>query len=492
MLGRPTEMTEPGPAALRPLAPLRVLQALCTILLVEKLLLFVFAGVFQDEAYYWLWGQHPALSYYDHPPLNAWLQGLSGAIFGWNKLALRLPVALALLADIAIVWQLSRLLAPGRPEHFWTTLLLFLATPMFFAVTAVALPDHLMVTFVLLALLFLFRFERSWPAAPRWSDLYLGAAAIGLAALSKYNGAFVGLGLALAILILPRLRPLLLRPQLYLAGLIAVALQSPVIAWNLQQDLASFGFILGGRHAGLLGGWDGVRGFAIGLVLVMGPFLLLPLARFGLRSTGMDGLARTIFWLSTITIAFLATRTNTLFHWNLVAYLAALPFLALHLRWRWLGWLHVAYGALFLSLMLVNYAVQPLTDIDALGDEATAWAYGWDEAADAVRAAEADHPGAFIAAADYTTASLLGFALESPDVTSLSPRRDQFDYWFDPAAAAGKDAILLGDRWRPLGDAIMAQFEAVTPLAELPVVRGGQEINRFRLYLGTGFSPALP
>ena len=34
--------------------------------------------------------------------------------------------------------------------------------------------------------------------------------------------------------------------------------------------------------------------------------------------------------------------------------------------------------------------------------------------------------------------------------------------------------------------------EAVTPLAELPVVRGGQEINRFRLYLGTGFSPALP
>lgn len=489
MLGRATTLTEPGPAEPRPLAPLRVLQVLCAILLVEKLLIFAFAGVFQDEAYYWLWGQHPALSFYDHPPLNAWLQGLSGALLGWNKLALRLPVALVLLADIAIVWQLSRLVAPGRPEHFWTTLLLFLATPMFFAVTAVALPDHLMVTFVLLALLFLFRFERTWPAAPRWTDLYLGAAAIGLATLSKYNGAFVGLGLALAILILPRLRPLLLRPQLYLAALIAIALQAPVIIWNLQQGMASFGFILGGRHAGLLGGWDGVRGFAIGLVLVIGPFLLLPMFRFATRSTGGDGLARTIFWLSTLTIAFLATRTNTLFHWNLVAYLAALPFLALHLRWRWLGWLHVAYGALFLSLMLVNYAIQPLTDIDALGDEATAWAYGWDEAAAAVRTARADHPESFIAAADYTTAALLGFALQDADVTSLSPRRDQFDYWFSPEAAAGRDAILLGDRWRPLSDAITSQFSQVTPLAELPVLRGGQEINRFRLYLGSSFSP---
>ena len=35
-----------------------------------------------DEAYYWMWGQHPALSYYDHPPLNSWLLSLSSAVFG--------------------------------------------------------------------------------------------------------------------------------------------------------------------------------------------------------------------------------------------------------------------------------------------------------------------------------------------------------------------------------------------------------------------------
>ena len=31
-----------------------------------------------DEAYYWLWGQHLDWSYYDHPPLAAWLERLSG------------------------------------------------------------------------------------------------------------------------------------------------------------------------------------------------------------------------------------------------------------------------------------------------------------------------------------------------------------------------------------------------------------------------------
>ena len=88
----------------RALAPLGVLKALVAAMLAVKAVLLVSAGVFQDEAYCWLWGQHPALSYYDHPPLNAWLQGIAGALFGWNRFALRIMVALALVADIWLIW----------------------------------------------------------------------------------------------------------------------------------------------------------------------------------------------------------------------------------------------------------------------------------------------------------------------------------------------------------------------------------------------------
>ncbi|KOR27793.1 hypothetical protein TI03_06155 [Achromatium sp. WMS1] len=30
-----------------------------------------------DEAYYWYWSQYPDLSYFDHPPLLAWLMWIS-------------------------------------------------------------------------------------------------------------------------------------------------------------------------------------------------------------------------------------------------------------------------------------------------------------------------------------------------------------------------------------------------------------------------------
>ena len=36
-----------------------------------RVLYALFAGPSPDEAYYWLWGQHPGLSYYDHAPFHA-------------------------------------------------------------------------------------------------------------------------------------------------------------------------------------------------------------------------------------------------------------------------------------------------------------------------------------------------------------------------------------------------------------------------------------
>ncbi len=33
-----------------------------------------------DEPYYWLWAQHPAWGYVDHPPLAAWLSAPSSAL----------------------------------------------------------------------------------------------------------------------------------------------------------------------------------------------------------------------------------------------------------------------------------------------------------------------------------------------------------------------------------------------------------------------------
>jgi 4-amino-4-deoxy-L-arabinose transferase-like glycosyltransferase len=475
------------------LAPLTLLKWTAALLLAGKLALLVASGTFMDEAYYWMWGQHPALSYYDHPPLNAWLQGLAGAVFGWNRLGLRVMVALALAGDILVLYLLAKKLAPEAwQQHFWLTLVLFLATPIFFAVTAVALPDHLLVLGMLAAFYFFVSFFRDWRDGPDTSyrDLYLGALFLGLAALAKYNAVFLALGLGLFILISPRYRSLLRKPQLYVAAAISLALQAPVLAWNLQEGWASFGFILGGRHAGLAASSVGVIGWLMGVVLFLSPFLLVPIGSFLLRPGSDAGrLGRIVFLVSTLAIFGISFATSTLFHWNLVAYLVALPFLAFHFRWRWLYWAQIAYGVLFMGFALVNYSIVPLTDVNAIRDEASAWVYGWDETAVAVEAARAANGAGFVAAPDYTTAALLGFAMQDRDVVSLSPKTDQFDFWFDPAAHAGETAILFGDDWRPLTAEVTGRFEEVVLLQEIAVVRFGKPLDTHRIYLAKGFRP---
>ncbi|MHB1109812.1 MAG: hypothetical protein ACYCZU_05790, partial [Devosia sp.] len=49
-----------------------------------------------DEAYYWMWGQHLALSYFDHPPLQGWLLGVVAQLFGWHPFNTRLLTWLTL------------------------------------------------------------------------------------------------------------------------------------------------------------------------------------------------------------------------------------------------------------------------------------------------------------------------------------------------------------------------------------------------------------
>ena len=79
--------------------------------------------------------------------------------------------------------------------------------------------------------------------------------------------------------------------------------------------------------------------------------------------------------------------------------------------------------------------------------------------------------------------------MRNPDVTSLSPRVDQFDFWFDPAAHAGETAILFGDDWRPLSGEVSARFDEVTLLEEIAVSRFGKPLDTHRIYLGKGFRP---
>ncbi|MDB5562599.1 MAG: Dolichyl-phosphate-mannose-protein mannosyltransferase [Hyphomicrobiales bacterium] len=490
-------MTDPnGPSAgVPPILSVATLRWMAALLLACKVVLWLSAGPFMDETYYWIWGQHPALSYFDHPPLSAWLQGVSAQIFGWNTLGLRVMVMLSVVGDVAFLYLFARKLAPERSEqYFWLSLVLFLSTPIFFSMTGPALPDHMLILCSLGSCYFFYSFFDKWRAdAPAsYGALYLGALFLGLAVLSKYNGAFLGLGVALFIVISRRYRPLLKQPQLYLAAAISLVLQTPVIVWNVSERFASYDFILQGRHQGISSASVGVVGFFLGAIVFLSPFLLPLVMRF-IRAPWKKseqrplGFEHLVFLVSTVTMFVVSFFTTVLFHWNLVAYVAMLPFLALYLRSKRLVIAQAVFGGLFLLGTIFNYAVLPVMSVFANGDEASSWVYDWNAVATHVQTAEQSHPAQFIAGSDYTVASLLAFALKDKDVTSLSQATDEYDYWFNSAAHAGQNAIVVADSWRNLTPYMSSRFKTLTLVETVPILRFGKLLNSVQIYYGEGF-----
>ena len=193
-------------------------------------------------------------------------------------------------------------------------------------------------------------------------------------------------------------------------------------------------------------------------MVFLSPFLLLPMFRYLFTprqsAAGEFGLGRTIFVVSTLAIFITALRTNVLFHWNLVAYIALLPFIAPWLRPRWLLWGQIGYGMVFGILAGINFAVMPLLALVDRPDQVSQWSYGWDEVAAHVRAAQQTHHAQFIAATNFTIAGSLGFALHDSKITSLNSVMDQFDFWFVPEDTPARMRSLLPRRiQRPLNQA---------------------------------------
>lgn len=463
----------------------RVLRAIALIFLLARIVLFFVAHPFMDETYYWMWGQHFALSYFDHPALIGWTQGLA-SVFGWNIVALRLFPLLTLCADLVLLWLIAhRVAGDAWRESFWTIAAVFLSAPIFVLLTGSALPDHLLLCFSLLTVYAVESLKQA--GSSRW--LYLAGLSIGLAMLSKYTGAVLGAGLVIYLGATPALRQLLRSPHLYLAALLALALQLPVLLWNLQNGFASFGFIVDGR-SGLGGGstwWTGLGGYLAGAVAVLSPMLAVMMVRFASARGDGHGFPRLVFWFSTMAFLAASLFTNILIHWNAVAYIVVLPFLWPLLRARWLLMLQLVYGAIAIGAAGFNFAITPISSLYTAADQASSWSYGWDEVATKIGEIRQSQPVGFVAASDYALASPLAFAMHDANVTSLSPRREEYDYWFDPQAHRGQNALIVADRWRPLN--VDGHFASVTQLEQVDVTRLGRVTSRYRIYLGTGYMP---
>jgi hypothetical protein len=478
-----------------------LLQAVAAFFVAIKLIYIFNVGPIMDEAYYWMWGQHPGLSYFDHPPLQAWLLGVSDLMFGRGLLALRW-MTLVTLAGTFYIYHLwaKRMAGEDWQSLFWPGVVIYLASPTFGYFTSLAFHDYLLVFLLLASGHFFLNFLADTDEGKhgRHLDLYLGAILLGLAGLTKYNAVFLGLGVFFFILWRPSLRKLLRDPHLYLAAALAISMQAPVLYWNWSTDFASFNFHLNTRHRE---GWleqfnlNTFIDFPVASIVLISPFLVPVFFRFFLRhhATRFEnvakGLAIWTFWLSSLTFVFVSLTDWVFWWWNLAAYVLVLPFAARVMGQRLLFWGHVVFGALVALYLLISVTVVPLSLFH--GDRPD-WRqtrlYGWEELREALTAARDTYKPDFIASDGPDLASVAGFALDDPNVVGITNRITQFYYWWEPEAHRGQNAVVvlfhgLSSRY------IASQFEKLTPIGSAEARRFGFYINGFDLYYAENYQP---
>lgn len=467
-------------------------------------------GLSGDEAHYALYAAHPALSYYDHPPLVGWVQWPLVALGAPDGVLRLLPGALWVLTALlvhALARRLHGLVRPaaGSAEAagLWAVLAYSLA-PLLHVLGIGLLPDTLLMFFTAALMLQTLRLmdARHAQRLPAW--LLLGVL-LGLAGLAKYTAIFAALPVAACLLAAHGVR-LLRRAAPWLALGLAVLLVLPVFVWNAQHDWMSFAYQL---HHGAGSHWR--AGQLAGFLLVQ--LLLYPLllwGAFGLRRSvaGSAGLRRPLVWLLAFfalpfaVLAYLSGGGSSLPHWTAPAWVALAPFAGLGLAALWargrrrLIW---GLGALQALLCVVLYVFLLTAGPTSLRNEGASEPinpftdfYGWDAAGTRAQQLARAHGVTRLAVQNWTLASRLAWYARPLPVHVIAPGFDQFSLW-SGELPVGSSALLMD--WSqmayrlPLGD---GQFQRCEPADSFAVERAGRPIARFSFYLchGWGGQPA--
>jgi hypothetical protein len=209
-----------------------------------------------DESYAAVIARSLSLSYFDHPPLVFWITHAAAALGGESPLALRWPFVLLFALTSWLLFRLTERLFGSR-AGLWAVVVAQVIPVFSLSSGGWVLPDGpLLLASVAAALALAYALPvTASPASGdtqqigSWRRWLLVGATLGLAGLSKYHAALLGVGMLAFIASDVPARRWFTRAEPYAAVLLAALLALPVFVWNAQHDWISFRF-QGGRSVG--------------------------------------------------------------------------------------------------------------------------------------------------------------------------------------------------------------------------------------------------
>ena len=203
-----------------------------------KILISLYIPFFSDEAYYWVWSKNLQLSYFDHPPMVAWLFYIGQIFDSWGP-ASRLPFVL--LSHLTIWAWCNHLANILKSEQKLILLALLLLHPLLGLGGIVANPDIPFLFFWTLALLAFQSVLKNSQSS--WSAILLGMM-MGLGFCAKYLIALI-LPVIFIHLFFNKLWKQVTVKNFLLTSISGLVFSLPVLIWNYQNDWASLSFQVG-------------------------------------------------------------------------------------------------------------------------------------------------------------------------------------------------------------------------------------------------------
>ena len=490
--------------------------ALLAILVGATALRIAFAaatGLGNDESYTVVTSRAVALSYFDHPPMAWWLARASAWLMGTEApMAVRAPFLVFSALSTFLMYRLTaRLFGP------WAGVLaaLMMACAPVLGVTSATwvLPDGPLIAFLLAGTLVLARVLFEPDASP--AGWLLAGLLGGLAMLSKYHGVFFFAGTFLFLLTSPRHRFWLGRVWPYAGALVALAVASPVLIWNIQNDFISLGFQAGRAAAAR---FQPVMPLVVigGIALFLTPWIWVGLVaaaaravRTHLRSPRGHSRSAARSWLlvcigagPVLLFPLVAawSPSKPFFHWAAPGYLMLFPLLGHMMAQRWPR--HAATrrwaigSALFVATVMVAImalaqvptlaAYGPGTPRDPLRELAT-----WSDLAAAFRKQGLSvERTPFVVSRIWHEGGKIGYALgEDWPVACIGDDCRGFRVTHVEEAHVGEDAVIVVPApARPEDLAqIRSHFARLEPLATLDLHHAGAAVGTVAILIGRAY-----
>jgi 4-amino-4-deoxy-L-arabinose transferase-like glycosyltransferase len=431
-----------------------------------------FAGIARlplanGEAYYASWSRFLDWSYYDHPPLVAWMVRLT-TLLDDSTAAIRLgPVLCAAVFGLLFYRLAERFFGP-RAALF--ALVLITAVPVFLISSIVLNPESPLAPLWVGYLLVLEGMrERDEAYRPLAAGVLLGTAF-----LAKYTAVLLVPTTFLYLAFSAPARRWLRRPSLYAGGAIALAIATPVLLWNEVHgwptlhlhfvERAGVAVPVAGENAinhlmedASTTGTTWIQSLArllVGQVLSYSP-LLVPALVVGLvrtlrraRQDDRDLFLASFSWpVLILVLAAMMRVKDAEQHWTMVAFIPAAIAAGRYASEAWSSTRRYSVlTAAGVALSFAGFAVGvvathsdavvrlfPAAHYDPRADLSNEMA-GWDQVrasvADAAHAARAEHGNVVLASNHYAMCGrLLMETGDAPNVYCPTVRRSAFDFF---------------------------------------------------------------